>query len=64
MRSSAWIWVFSSIQTTTAFSGGSRYSPATSRILASSSGSVLNLNVSTFSGCRPHRRQIRARSRS
>ena len=48
------------MQTTTALAGGSRYRPTTSRILASSSGSVLNLNVSTFHGCRPHRRQIRA----
>src|SRR5665647_1594974 len=45
VRSRAWIWVFSSTQTTTAFVGGSRYRPTTSRILASSSGSVENLTV-------------------
>src|SRR5215207_9779300 len=37
-----------------ALSGGFRYKPTTSRILASSSGSVENLNVSTRQGCRPH----------
>lgn len=37
---------FSSTHSTTAFSGGFRYSPTTSRTLASSSGSVENLNVS------------------
>ena len=41
VRSKAWIWVFSSRQTTTALAGGSRQRPTTSRILASSSGSVL-----------------------
>ena len=46
--------------TTTAFCGGFRYSPTTSRILASSSGSVENLNVSTRQGCTFHLRQIRA----
>ena len=48
------------MHTTTALAGGSRYSPTTSRILASSSGSVENLNVSLFQGLRPQRRQIRA----
>jgi hypothetical protein len=43
-----------------ALSGGARYSPTTSRILASSSGSVLNLNVSIRCGWRCHLRQIRA----
>ena len=47
------------MQSTTAFSGGSRYSPTTSRTLASSCGSVENLNVSTRHGCRPQLRQIR-----
>ena len=60
VRSSAWIWDFSSTHSTTAFSGGSRYSPTTSRTLASSSGSVENLNVSARHGCRPHLRQILA----
>ena len=46
VRSSAWIWDFSSIESTTALSGGFRYSPTTSRTLASSCGSVENLNVS------------------
>ena len=46
-------WLFSSMQSTTAFSGGCRYSPTTSRTLASSSGSVENLNVSTRQGCTP-----------
>jgi hypothetical protein len=46
------------MQTTTAFVGGSRYRPTTPVILASSSGSVLNLKVSAFHGCNPQRRQI------
>jgi hypothetical protein len=41
VRSSAWIWDFSS--TLTALSRGERYRPATSRIFGSSSGSVLKL---------------------
>ena len=48
------------MQSTTAFSGGFRYSPTTSRIFASSSGSVENLNVSRRHGCSFHLRQIRA----
>ncbi len=60
VRCSAWICDFSSIQSTTAFCGGFKYSPITSRTLASSSGSVENLNVSTRQGCRFHLRQIRA----
>ena len=52
--------LFSSRQSTTAFSGGCRYSPTTSRTLASSSGSVENLNVSTRQGCSFQSRQIRA----
>src|SRR5947209_9838098 len=58
VRSSAWIWDFSSTESTTALSGGFRYKPTTSRTLASSSGSVENLNVSDRHGCRPHLRQI------
>ena len=64
VRSRAWTWVFSSMQSTTAFSGGFRYSPTTSRTLASSSGSVENLNVSCRHGCRFHSRQIRRRRRT
>jgi hypothetical protein len=41
----------------TAFSGGSRYRPTTSRIFASSSGSVENLNVCRRHGFNPHRCQ-------
>jgi hypothetical protein len=48
------------MQTTTALSGGFRYSPTTSRTFASSSGSVENLNVSRRQGCSFHSRQIRA----
>ena len=48
------------MQTTTALSGGFKYNPTTSRILASNSGSVENLNVCTRQGCSPHLRQIRA----
>ncbi len=51
---------FSSMQSTTAFSGGCKYSPTTSRTFASSSGSVENVNVSTRQGCRSQLRQIRA----
>src|SRR5680860_1119672 len=60
VRSSACTWDFSSMHTTTAFSGGLRYRPTTSRTLASSSGSVENLKVSTRHGCSFHLRQIRA----
>lgn len=40
--------------TRSALSGGFRYNPTTSRTLASSSGSVENLNDSVRHGCRPH----------
>lgn len=50
----AWICDFSSTQTTTAFSGGLRYSPTTSVSLASSCGSVENLKSSRRQGCSPH----------
>ena len=59
-RLNAWTCDFSSTHNTTAFAGGCRYSPTTSRIFASSSGSVENLNVWTRQGCRSHLRQIRA----
>ena len=50
VRSSAWIWLFSSTHSTIACSGGFRYKPTTSRTLPSSSGSVENLNVSVRHG--------------
>ena len=60
MRSRAWIWDFSSTQSTTAFSGGARYSPTTSVTLATSSGSVENRNDSARHGCTPYSRHARA----
>ena len=60
MRFRAWIWDFSSTHSTTAFSGGSRYSPIMSLTLASSSGSVENFNVSLRQGLRQNCRQHRA----
>jgi transposase len=54
VRSRAWTWDFSSTDSTIAFSGGLRYSPTTSRTLASSSGSVENLNVSHRHGWIPN----------
>jgi len=53
VRSNAWIWDFSSTHSTIAFSGGARYNPTTSVTLATSWGSVENLNVSTRHGCTP-----------
>jgi hypothetical protein len=50
----------SSTHTTTAFCGGFKYSPTTSRTFASSSGSVENVNVSRRQGCSFQSRQIRA----
>ena len=58
MRSSAWICGFSSTLNTTAFRGGFRYRPTTSRILSVRSGSGEILNVSVRQGCRPKARQI------
>src|SRR5258708_12859851 len=58
-RSRAWHWLFSSTQITTAFSGGCRYRPATSRTLASSCGSAENLNPSVRCGARQNRRHSR-----
>jgi hypothetical protein len=51
VRSNAWIWDFSSTHSTIAFSGGCRYSPTMSVTLATSCGSVENLNVSARHGC-------------
>ena len=58
-RSRAWIWDFSSTQSTSAFSGGSRYSPTTSRTLSMNCGSLLILKVSTRCGLSPNAFQIR-----
>jgi hypothetical protein len=60
VRFNAWIWDFSSIHSTIAFFGGLRYRPITSLTLASSSGSVENLNVSAFHGFTPYRFQAAA----
>ena len=43
----------SSTHSTIAFSGGARYNPTMSVTLATSSGSVENLNVSDRHGCTP-----------
>jgi len=59
VRSSAWIWLFSSTHNTIAFSGGSRYSPTMSRTLLTNSESVESLKVSCRCGCRPKARQMR-----
>jgi hypothetical protein len=40
VRSNAWIWLFSSMHSTIAFSGGARYNPTMSVTFATSSGSV------------------------
>src|SRR4030095_6287785 len=60
VRFNAWIWLFSSQHNTIAFSGGARYNPMMSATLASSSGSVENLNVSAFHGFTPSRFQAAA----
>src|SRR5580704_17252559 len=59
-RSSAWIWLFSSTHSTTAFSGGLWYSPTTSTTFSTNSGSDDSLKVSHKCGFRPKSRQIRA----
>src|SRR6516162_3912137 len=48
--SSAWHWLFSSQQSTKAFSGGSRYSPITSQNFSSKFGSLEILKVSSRCG--------------
>src|SRR5579885_3056295 len=58
-RLSAWIWDFSSTQSTTARSGGSKYRATTSLTLSTNSGSVDNLKDSARWGCSPNARQIR-----
>ena len=59
MRSSAWIWDFSSTHNTSAPSGGLRYRPTMSRTLSTNSGSGESLKVSTRWGFSPKARQIR-----
>ena len=56
---SAWIWDFSSTHSTTARSGGLRYSPTTSRTLSMNSGSFDSFQDSWRWGCSPNARQIR-----
>src|SRR5262245_50084207 len=58
-RSNAWIRDFSSTHSTSAFSGGSRYNPTTSRTVATNCGSLDSLKVSTRCGCSPNAFQIR-----
>src|SRR5512135_322921 len=57
VRSRAWIWDFSSTDSTIVFSGGSRYRPTT---LASNCGSVGNRNDSARQGWIPYPRQMTA----
>lgn len=47
VRSRAWIWLFSSTQSTIALRGGSRYKPTISRTLSTNSGSPESLRVSS-----------------
>ena len=58
-RSSAWIWLFSSTHSTTAFSGGLWYSPTTSTTFSTKNGSVDSLKESCRRGLRSNLRQIR-----
>jgi hypothetical protein len=60
VRFNAWIWDISSTHNTIAFARGLRYRPTMSLTLASSSGSVENLNVSAFHGFTPYRFQTAA----
>src|SRR5271156_2517624 len=60
VRSSAWHWVFSSKENTTARAGGFKYTPTTSTSFSSNRGSLLTLNVSTFHGLRLWSAQILA----
>jgi transposase InsO family protein len=59
LRCSAWIWVFSSQQSTNARSGGSRYNPMTSQNLASKSGSLESLKTFVRCGLRSFLTQSR-----
>ena len=58
-RSRAWTWIFSSTHSTTARSGGFRYSPTTSWTFSMNSGSVDSLKVSARCGLSSNVRQIR-----
>src|SRR5450631_4222364 len=58
-RSSAWIWLFSSTHSTTAFSGGLWYRPTTSTTFSTNSGSDDSLKPPARCGLRPKSRQIR-----
>ena len=58
-RSSAWIWDFSSTQSTTAASGGLRYSPTMSRTLSMNCRSGESMNASVWWGFSPKARQMR-----
>ena len=59
VRSSAWIWVFSSTHRTNALSGGFRYRPTISRTFSIKSGSDDSLKVSVRWGCSPKARHMR-----
>jgi hypothetical protein len=53
VRSRAWIWLFSSNDSTSACSGGFRYTSTTSSSFSAKRGSLLSLKVSTRCGFRP-----------
>ena len=59
VRLSAWIWLFSSTQSTSARSGGARYRPTMPRTLATKCGSLDSLNVFCRCGLSPKARQTR-----
>src|ERR1041385_1564324 len=59
VRSSAWIWLFSSAQSTIACSGGLRYSPTIASSFSANSGSLLTLKVRDKCGFRPCLCQMR-----
>ena len=59
VRSSAWIWRFSSAQSTIACSGGLRYSLAVASSFSASSGSWLTLTVRNYCGLTPCWLQVR-----
>src|SRR4029453_13827984 len=58
-RSSAWIWDFSSTDSTSARAGGARYSPTTSRTFSTNCGSLDSLNPSARCGLSRNAFQIR-----
>ena len=62
--SSAWIWAFSSTESTTACLGGSTYRPTMSSSLAANSGSVERLKARIRCGCRSSVCHIRCTERS